>query len=236
MPRDFYPRREADILAFTGVLAARLAADWSALGVSEGTADDYVVKQAAFAEMYDASLDPTRRTPSVVAGKRAAARALESATRPIAGVIRCNRDLSMQTKVEVGILPAKTTYTRIAQPTIAPYIQIASTGPRCVTVRFLDPARTWRRALPKGVLLVTVRIAIGEQSPSPAGPGWCNYGHSSRATFKINVTDEDLPPFGKVWITARFTNPRGEHGPWATPVWANVPPGIVITKNAKRAA
>lgn len=235
MPRDFYPRREADVRAFTGVLAARLAGDWAALGIPEETADEYAATQAAFAELCNASLDPTRRTPSVVAGKRAAARALEAATRPIAARIRCNTAIPMSTKVSLNIVPAKARYTRIARPEVAPKVAVIATGPRSMTVRFAHPDRPWGKALPKGVGLVAVLIAVGETSPNDGGGPWRSYGVSPRATFTINVTDEDLPPFAKVWVTARFANPRGEAGPWATPAWANVPPGLRLAERTRQA-
>jgi hypothetical protein len=236
MPRDFYPRPEAKVQAFTGVLAARVAADWEALDIPEETAVEYVATQAAFVALYEASLSPTKRTPAVIAGKRFAARPLETATRALVARLRANPNLPMTTKVDLGTLPRKTTYTRIARPTFAPTISVVSTGPRSVTVRFTPPDRPWARALPKGVAHAAVMVAVGEQPRGAGGAGWVSRGVTARATLTIRFPETDLPPFAKAWVTARFTNPRGQAGPWATPAWAHVPPGVMIAQNIRRAA
>ena len=52
MPRDFYPRREADIVSFTSNLSARINFSPSEYGLSEIIAQNYAIKQQAFAEAF----------------------------------------------------------------------------------------------------------------------------------------------------------------------------------------
>jgi hypothetical protein len=97
-----------------------------------------------------------------------------------------------------------------------------------VTVHLRDAASSTRRGKPTGVVGATIFTAVGDQPPAlPAN--WQYHTYTTRATLRLDF-NADVPNGAKVWICARWYNPRQEPGPTSAPAYTHL--GFAIVSNA----
>ncbi len=88
MPCDFFPRRDADAVAFTANFANQINLDPQRFHVTAERAAEYAQLQLAFAQAFTTASNPSTATRPATQAKRAARQAVEEATRQIGRIIR----------------------------------------------------------------------------------------------------------------------------------------------------
>src|SRR4051794_30136448 len=103
MPRDFYPRREADIVPFTGNFSSRINEDPERYGFSEEDAARYAQIQQAFAQAYARVHDNSTDSSSAYTAKEQARVALEKASRSFMGQVKASMEVSDEALQTLGL-------------------------------------------------------------------------------------------------------------------------------------
>jgi hypothetical protein len=225
MPRDFYPRREADIVRFTANFSAKINADAPLYGLTEPAAAEYAVVQQAFAQAYAVAQCPSTDSSSATAAKEAERVALERATRPLVRLIKANPNVTDEMRVNLG-LPRQTQRRRhVPAPDAAPLLRVVKSVAGAISVRLGD-ATSMRRGKPRDVCRAVVLGYIGENPPADPRQ-WSLAAIPSRATAQLHF-NPNLPPGTKVWLTACWTNARQERGPLCEPVVTHLTYGVAV--------
>src|SRR5688500_15978912 len=139
MPRDFYPRPEADIVKWTSNFSSRILRDPQRFALTEGQAAAYAERQAAFATAYRAA--KTRRAKSDTSAtvtKEFARVILEAETRKLVNLIRASKSVCVDDKLKLGIRMLNGPKRRIKRPDNTPGLEILSVDGRTLQVRLID--------------------------------------------------------------------------------------------------
>jgi hypothetical protein len=234
MPRDFFPRREADVLNFSRNFKERIALDPLQYGLSPEQSDQYGAQQEAFAALFALANANTTRTPSIIIAKSTALAELEAETRKLSRIVRACPSVTSQMRLDLGLSVSdggKGTPTQA--PDAPPRLRVLSVLGRTVEVRLLD-ADTTRRGKPAHVLGAALFVADGDQPPANL-TDWTFKGNTTRTTAKLNF-DPSLPPGTKVWLTAYWFSPRAANGPACQPVYTHLQYGLNLHEEAIRRA
>jgi hypothetical protein len=227
MPRDFYPRREADVLSWTNNFREQVVSSASSLGLSDEQARHYSDTQTAFAAAYRAANDPSTRTPVAVRVKNGLLRALEKETRQLAGIIRAHSrfgapgGVTKEMLISLGLVVKSKRRKRVSRPTSAPLLYVDDVDGRTVKLRLHD-ADASGKAKPRDVRGAVVFAFVGDLPPPLPGitagvDGWQFVRNVTRT--KLDVTfGADVLPGQKVWFIAAWFNWREERGPMCMPV------------------
>jgi hypothetical protein len=228
MPRDFYPRRETDVLSWTNNFREQIgAAPPGSLGLTDEQVRHYSDTQTAFAAAYQAANDPSTRTPVAVQAKNTLLRALEKETRQLAAIIRAFPGATRDMKSVLRLVVRSKRRRHVPAPAVAPRLYVNSVKGRTVKLRLWDAQSSRPRGgRPRDVWGAMVFAALGEVPPPPPdkmgnGAGWRYVGSVTRT--KLSATfSADVPPGTKVWFIAAWFNWRDERGPMCMPAYTHI--------------
>jgi hypothetical protein len=240
MPRDFYPRREADIVSFTASFSAKVSASPEQFGLTPLQAEQYAAVQAQFADLQQKSTQGSTNTSSVFQAKKNARRELERMTRQLAGIARTHQGVTVAQRFALG-LPARDPGRPRGSRTKDGRLQLQRIGPprlivkclhgRTMRVRLRDRSAPMNRGKPKDVAGATLFSYVGELPPPPDDLGKWKFERVTTKTV-VDVRPGNpyagLPPGTRVWIIAFWTGRRGERGPMCEPVYAHTQYGVEI--------
>jgi hypothetical protein len=218
---DFLPRREDELLAWLRNFDEQINFDPQAFGVSPERAAKLHARFETYEAAYRLATAPATRTGSAIVLKDTAKAAVLEATRQIANSVRAQPQVGDDARFLLGIrLKRVGRKSPIPPPERAPSIRVLSRLGWSVIVRLFDIDAQHRTAKPKGVSGAVLLSYAGEQPPTDLGL-WSLRGHTSTTVTTLHFPG-DLPRHARVWITARWINPTGQHGPAATPTWAEI--------------
>jgi hypothetical protein len=233
MPRDFYPRPEAAIVAFTANLSAKLSAALLDYGISPEAAAEYASLQQAFAEAYQTCQGPTTNASSAYAGKTTARIALERMTRFLAKVISGQPTVTDAMRVSLGLKPRPVRRQHRPVPDEAPILRVKGTIGRLVQLQLVD-ATPNRPRRPRDVSGAMILGYAGPQLPADDA-AWRIMGSTTRATGQVTFAP-DLPPGTTVWLKAYWFNARHEPGPACSPIHTHLSFDLTPQPTSVRAA
>jgi hypothetical protein len=218
MPRDFYPRADAQVLEFTRNMSVRVSADPQAYGFSDQIAADYAAVQQAFAQAFAATSANGTNCSTAYQVKKDAAVALEQATRSLARQMKADPDVSAVLLQNVALSRTGPRRNHVQVPSDPPVMQIVDQRGSTLTLTVFESGST-RRGLPRDVSSVSICGFVGDQ-PAVNIKDFFQMRESSRANRVTVQFSQQLPLGTKVWLTARWRNARGEAGPGCAPVYA----------------
>jgi len=187
------------------------------LVAADGTAlsSDYTTWHNA----YLAASQETTRTRATVATKNLQKPISLALVRGYAAQIRVNRAVSDALKIGLGLHIADTDPTPVPAPATRPVLSIARIAQGFQEVKATDEATPNRRARPAGSAGLLVYRAIGTAPINdPANAEFQAFVGKPAITSSFSPSDS-----GKV-VTyfARWTNARGEVGPWSQGVSGSI--------------
>lgn len=216
MPRDFFPRQEAMVLAWSSNFSQKLNADWSAYGVSEQQATAYQAVHDTFAAAYKLSRDNSTRTPAVVVAKNIALKALEAEARMLGRQVRGTATTTAAQRVLLGLGQAtEGKGSPIKPPALGPRVRIANVMINVVTIQLFNAESMSRVAKPRGAAGAYVFAFVGKQASSNIAD-WKFIASTTRATCEVTFPN-DLPPGTMVWLCACWVSPTAERSPVSQP-------------------
>lgn len=211
---DFLPRRDADLLEWSGNFARHLTKSPEVYGLSPSDMAGFVAAQQAFAQKYAATQSRVTRTPVSVQAKDTAREVMIGEARPLAALVRAQKSTTNLQLITLRLRSRRKARREVARPRIAPQVRVVLVEGRRLTVRILE-CSTGRCRKPKDVASAVLMYWCGESLPSDAS-AWHLWGVTGRLREKVEL-NEGVPPGTKVWLTAFWQNERHEAGPWAMP-------------------
>ena len=230
MPRDFYPRREADIVKWSSNFSSRIIADPQRFALTPGQAAAYAERAAAFATAYRAANTRKADTNATVT-KEFARVILEAETRKLANIIRPSKVVSVDDKLKLGLRLLTGRKHRIERPSVPPGLEILSVDGRTVMVQLVDREHA-KHARAVGADGAVVMSFVGAEPPTDPAD-WRFERNTTTARFELTFRGE-IPPGATVWLTAYWYNPRRETGPSCEPVSTNIRTGVVMNDDGMR--
>lgn len=224
MPRSFLPSTDAALLAWSRNFSLRISATPTAYGLTAAQATSYAAANTAYANAYDAAVDPITRTRGKIAAKDDARKAVEAAARMLARYVQADPNVTNEQKIDLGLTVRKSDLTPVPPPAMSPDIDFVSVTGRTVRIR-LHEASAARRGKPAGVKGATVFSHVGQAPPGDIS-AWKFEANTSKTI--LDVAFPDTAPAGSlVWLTAFWFNTKSESGPACAPVSTNIAGGGV---------
>lgn len=214
---DFLPRRDADLVQWSGNFARQLAKSPGVYGVTPEAVAGLVAAQQAFAQKYAAAQSRVTRTPVSVQAKDTAREVMIGEARPLAALVRAQKSTTNHQLIVLGLRSRRKARRGVARPRVAPQVRVGLVEGRRLSVRILERS-TGRCRKPKDVSSAVLMYWCGDSLPREAS-AWRLWGVTGRLREVVELS-EGVPPGTKVWLTAFWQNERHDQGPWAMPTMA----------------
>lgn len=215
MANDFIPSRDAELEAWLLNFKTLIAASPTSYGLVTADATAIAASYAAWHAAYSAATNPTTRTHVTIAEKDAQKILTVDVVRTYSTTIRANGAVSDSLKLGLGLRIHDTLPTPIPPPSTYPLLSINGAGPLMQGLRAADQLTPTRRAKPAGSAGLLLFRAVGTAAiTDPEQAGFL--GFVTKAAFQSSFSSSDD---GKIaTYFARWTNAKGEVGPWSAPV------------------
>ena len=227
MAKDFLPRRDALLLAWSANYAAQLAAIGTAVGITVQQSSDYQALHTTFASDLATATDPSTRTRGAIAGKQASKRSLIAEARELARIINAFPGTTNQQRIDLGLNPRKGEATPINPPTEAPVLEVVSAIGRLLRIK-LHAQDSTRRGKPEGVSGATIFSYVGSAPPADINQ-WTFEGSTTTTTAELTFP-ASVPAGAQIWLCSFWFNPRTQSGPLCMPVSAYIAGGVVAAE------
>lgn len=214
MTRSFFDEPEAQFAAGSQVFLQGLEGTPPPFNVPGSLVTQYEFLNSTLQELVADCGNPSLRTPTKVAQKRAAKKACRAAAVAIAAIVRAFPGTTDAQLVALSLAPRGPRQARRVPGKAA--LRIASVSGRTVVGRLSDPSDPTRRGLPPEVDGATVVSYTGSEPPSDV-EAWSFVANVSRASFKTTFP-ATVAPGSKVWLAAFFFNERKQSGEASDPV------------------
>ncbi len=224
MSKDFIPSQEAELVTWSTNFDAQINNDPPAVGLTVEQTGGYSTLQAAFVAAFQASQDPSTRTPSTIVTKNEAKDALVANARHLARIIQACPTVSDTQRSDLGLTVRKTEPSPVPVPEEEPHLDIQERFGSVVRIRLHDDTAS-RRGKPEGVEGAMVFSFVGPTPPTDLEK-WSFEGNMTRALVDV-AFDPALAAGTQVWLTAAWYNPRGQSGPGCTPVSTTLVGGAI---------
>jgi hypothetical protein len=235
---DFLPRRDVDLLAWSGSFRAKIEIEGEAVGVPAERIAEYAAAQGLFAQTMAMRADPSARSPSGVVAKNTARKALRAQSRLLARMIHGKGLATPHQTAAFGLTVRRPggKSARHPSPASAPWLSIIEMRGRRVKVRLRDADAPTRRGRPVGVKMAQLFIANG--GPSSTGEVHWSLLFATTRTLLWFTLPPQYPPGSKVWLTAHWVGSRGQTSSRAAAQVATVPHlasgPLVVNRHAAR--
>lgn len=180
------------------------------------TADGTALTTAynAWHTAYLAAINPTTRTKATVEAKNVQKANLLTVVRGYAATIRVNRAVSNELKIGLGLNVRDTSPTPVPPPSTYPTLTILEPMRGVQDLRARDSASPDRRAKPTGTAGMLLFRAVGTTAATdPEQAEFLTFAGKTDLAFNFTPADN-----GKIaTYFARWTNGKGEVGPWGPP-------------------
>ncbi len=221
--QDWMPITDAGLLAFTdnfGRIINLTPADYN---LTPAATTAYLAKQTEYATRLQTALDPGTRGKRATFLKEQSKKELTTLTRQIGRQINNLLSVNDEQRQELGLRIRSTNPTPRPAPDTRPFVKVLGLDGRIVSVQLQQ--NDGARGKPAFVTQASVFMHIGPTAPASV-EDW---------QFGMNVTRTRVklpfPPSATgdtAWITAFWTNGKGQSGPAATPISVNLPAGGVL--------
>lgn len=212
---SYIPTRDSELdpwlLNFKTLIAATptnyglVAADATAIG------NAYTAWHTAFL----AATNPTTRTRATVMTKNEQKVTVLGVVRGYAATIRANRAVTDELKIGLGLHIRDTQPTPVPTPATYPVLAVAGMGQGVQDLRAADQNTPSRRGRPSGTAgLLLFRAVNTTPITDPAQASFLSF--VTRSEYQSNFTSADNGKTATYF--ARWTNSKGEVGPWGPPV------------------
>lgn len=211
MPDRTIPRRDSDLLAFSGSFSARINADPGMFQLSVGQASAYAALQLIYADLYRVANAPSTNSHANIIAKNEARAALEAETRQLVRIIRANAAIPNDDKAKLGIHLPDGHLTPVGRPVSPPFLSVVGVSGQTVRLRLGDTDSPHRRGKPDGVTGAAVLYTVGPKPPASPSE-WRIAGHFSRTLATVHFPAE-VAAGESVWLTAYWLSTRAKASP-----------------------
>ncbi len=219
MAGSWLPTNDTALDPFINNFQTLIAGSPTSYGLVAADATAITAAYTSWHAAFLAATNPTTRTKGTVATKNTQKANVLGVVRRYATIIRANLGVSDALKVGLGLTIRDTSPSPVPPPSTKPELAITKidTGYQSVTAR--DEGSAAPRARPVGSVGLLIYRAVGTTAATLP----------SEATFLTFIGRPDVQSTfdnadrGKIaTYFARWTNARGEVGPWSNPVSAAI--------------
>jgi hypothetical protein len=221
MAFDYLPRREAELVTWTGAFLATASADPEAYGLDRATLDEYAAVRERFVAAYRRAQNPDTRTTPAVTAKDEVRRELIDFTRAAVRACQAWRGMDNTKRAELGIperRPRRSALGSVNPPAEAPSVRLLANGDRSVHVQLKTAAGAER--CPAGVDGANLFVCYGDEPPTDPSQ-WRFLTGTGRARLTLNF--DDMPEAATAWVAACWFDRRKRVGPFGRPASVNLP-------------
>jgi hypothetical protein len=221
MGSSYIPTRDPELDTWLLNFKTLIAATPTNYGLVAADATAISNAYAAWHTSYLAASNPTTRTKATVMTKNEQKATVLGVVRGYAATIRANRAVSDELKIGLGLHvrdtqpPPRAPPTPVPTPTSYPVLAVAGMGQGLQDLRAADqntPAKRGRPAGTAGLLLFRAVTTTPVSDPTQAG----FLSFVTRAEYQSHFISADNGKTATYF--ARWTNSKGEVGPWGPPV------------------
>ena len=224
---SYMPTKQSQAVVWSGNFAEKVGADPDAFGLTAAQATAFNSLNIALQTTYLAAVTPETKNIVSVARKDAALQAMKLMARDLVSIIQGTPSVTDAQKLALGLTVRSATPRPIPAPTATPFLKIKSVNGRDVTVELLQSAS--RRGRPEGVAAATVFTHCGTSEPT-ALEQWQYAVTATRMTVTLPFAPSTTGD--TAYVTAFWTNAKGQAGPAARPVSVNLAAGNALPREA----
>lgn len=219
MTTSYIPAKDADYDAWANNFQTLITANPSLYGLVTADAVSISSEFAVWHAAYLLVLSPTTKTKTTVNSKDTARNASTALFRAYATIIRANLSVTDANKIALGVPPRDPTNTPVPPPATFPVLAVLNSTSLATNMQYRDTLTPLSRAKPAGVTQMEVRKVTSATVISD--PNAIPYDRMETSTpFALAWDSTDI---GKTaYIVARWTNRKGDVGPWSAIVTTTV--------------
>jgi hypothetical protein len=219
MRRPFIPNRDGDFDQWLANFAAKISADPAAYGLSPADAAQMDAARALWHSAYLGAVAPVTRTLPAIAEKDSRRAAAVVIARRLAARVRSDDTVPNTLKLGLGLKVRAAGLTRAPAPAALPVLSVDRISPTTHDLVVRSAQENFARAKPKdAATLLVVRVVADAPAKNPHDGAFLTL--ATRMRFRSEFEHQEG---GKIaTYFARWANPRGELGPWSSPVSARV--------------
>ncbi len=224
MPRNFYYRKQAEIVTGSANLAAKLVAEGAGLGVAPAQISAFGALDTSLQDAWSGYSDPDTRSRVSVEALRLAIKNMRDSAIALNMLIRQNPAVTDAQLISLGLLP-RTTPAPIPPEMTPPVVEVVSVNGRLVTI-LVRQAGVDGKARPNGSAGAQIFTFAGTSAPT--NPDEYKFqGLSSKSKDTILFGNE-IASGSTVWIAAAWVSRRGQRGFACTPVSVTIQGGPIL--------
>lgn len=229
---DFIPERDVNLRTWSTAFAQRLLASGADYNISPQEAADYAQLQEQFAVALRTAIEPGTNSSSATVAKNTQRKLLKDETRRLARIARASPATGHQL-FKLGLKPQRKAVRRIAVPRSHPEVQMRVDGRRLL-LKLRDAQHTLRRGKPRGVVGAVIYSFVGSAAPELLSE-WTISALATKPQAVIQI-GPPVPPGARIWVCARWLNPRLQAGPMSRPKSIHIGGGLVQDNQLRLAA
>ncbi len=211
------PTKDSLLAPYSTNVNTRVVANYALYGLTLAQSSAYTAVHNPYIAALNAVLaarDAGTRSKSLTAVKDAAKAALLSYARQIYSQVKASTTVTEENKILLGIDPAKPREP-IPVPDVKPDVDVLLVSGRIAKIKVHDSAPDAGRRFPKGVSAAGIFTFVGATPPTSAS-AYKFEGLTTRSIVDIELADS-VASGSLVWISAAWSNPRGQFGPGSEP-------------------
>lgn len=215
----YIPQRDADFNVWARNFATLIAADPSAYGVSGPDSAALWAAYAGWNGALEAATNLSTRTAGVILAKNRAKGELLMIVKRTAAAIRANPSVTSAQKIDLGMRAPSGHPSPVPPPGDSPTLNIVAMRPGEHLLEAIQFGASNPRARPRGATgLLVFRSIADEPVQNPAQAAFLSL--VTRGAFTSGFTRADRGKTATYF--ARWTNAKGELGPWSSPAAAPI--------------
>lgn len=221
MANSWIPTDDALLDPFVNNFQTLIAANPTTYNLVAGDATAITAAYTSWHAAFLAATNPTTRTTATVATKRLQKANVLAVVRRYGATIRANIGVSDALKIGLGLRVRDTTPTPVPPPATHPLLTMVDSTIGSQAIKVADETTPTRRARPAGTIGLLVFRAVADDAAPTPGPDDAKFlTFLTRAEFLSTFAPADNGKTATYY--ARWTNSRGELGPWSDPLVARV--------------
>jgi len=215
MANSWIPTLDGPLDTFVNNFQTLIAASPTAYGLVAGDATAITAAYTAWHAAYLAAVNPTTRTHATITTKNVQKANVLSVVRGYGATIRVNRAITDALKIGLGLHIRDTVPTPVPPPSTYPLLTIDSFNLGTLELHAADQDTPDKKARPTGTSGLLLFSIVGPE-PAIEPTGLAFNAFLTRPKFENTFSPADS---GKtVTYFGRWTNGKGELGPWSPPV------------------
>lgn len=227
---SFLPTREPELVTWSGNFATLITATPTAFGLVAGDATAFNTVNTAWVNAYNAARSDTTRTPSAIATKNAAKKAMIAEARLLARKVQATPTVTAAQKLDLGLNPRDVVPTPVPPPSTSPNVDVVSVVGRVVKLKLHDSTSGSRRGRPVGAIGAAVFSYVGTTAPTEQSQ-WHFEGNTRLTTVDV-VLPDSVAGGAQVFFCAFWYNRRSESGPPCAAVTTYLQGGSALAEAA----